>query len=347
MLPTGERVPEYGLLPPGKQEDNALWSFWLGNNAWAYHGLRAAADLLAWAGHPRGQSLLAEAEEYRRDILSSFGAARERSPLVVLADGEAVRHTPGAVGRSGRGKGWINEVLYGPIHLHTCGVVGAEDQLVTDALDDFEDNLAMSADWGLVVPPAPENWFSEGGRCCQHTLLHTFLCYLERDEIPAALRAFFNTLAAIFDADMAYVSEWSAYAGMRNGPPHKVTDESSILMWLRWMLVYEQGDALRLLPATPREWMREGRVVSIARAPTFHGPVSVRAVSQIESLGTIKVDVDLSGVDPGVRVVLRLRHPSASPIVSATVNGGAHAALGEEIDLSGFREKIEVVARYR
>lgn len=346
----GEPVPEFGLLVPGKQEDNPTWGFWLGNNAWAYKGLKEGAEVLAKIRDPRAQRFLEEAEQYKRDIINAFSRASEKSPMVTLADGKAVPHIPPEVKRPGRGRGWINEALYGALQLHTCGLLCATDPIIEDVLDDFEDNIALSKTHNLDVPPHPDQWFSEGGRLAQETMHNAFLCYLERDEVPAALRVFFNTLRAILHPEMCYTAEFSEYAGHYDGSIYKPTDESSLLMWLRFMLVYEEANRLRLFPCLPREWLREGRHVSIHDAPTIWGSLSIEATSWIESKASIHVTVDLREIDYEVPlVVLRLRHPEISPINSVIINGITWNKFNierEEIVLPQGQQKLEITVLY-
>jgi hypothetical protein len=87
------------------------------------------------------------------------------------------------------------------------------------------------------------------------------------------------------------------------------------------MLIHEQGDLhLWLLKATPRKWLEGGKTIEVQRASTCYGRMSMKVESHAAS-GSITAEIDMPDREaPGVLFV-RLRHPEAKPIRSATING--------------------------
>jgi hypothetical protein len=79
-------------------------------------------------------------------------------------------------------------------------------------------------------------------------------------------------------------------------------------MWLRQLLVWENGDRLWLARATPREWLEDGKTIRIERAQTMFGAVSMVIRSEIGK-GRILAKISLPERNPPAEVWLRLRHP--------------------------------------
>jgi len=123
---------------------------------------------------------------------------------------------------------------------------------------------------------------------------------------------------------------------------------------LRELLVQEEDrdadgapDALRLLFATPRQWLGDGKTIRLEGAPTAFGPISVVARSHL-SAGRVTVDVT-----PPPREIaamrLRVRLPAGWKAIGALANGsvlqlGPRSTL--ELPRSRKRVRVEVsVAR--
>ena len=140
---------------------------------------------------PDGDRLLEEADAYRKDILDAFlKGASERSPVVQLRDGSWIPHVPPEVHRRGRTFGWITETLEGAIHMVRTGILEPQDPRSTWIIQDFEDNLYLSEQYGynLTGDDFERYWFDRGGISMQANLLCNPIPYLLRDE-PAAFSA--------------------------------------------------------------------------------------------------------------------------------------------------------------
>ena len=96
----GEKVPEYGLFPPGVTADWNRYAYRFYNDAQYCAGLELAARMLSDVQYPDAQALLEEARTYREDLLRAYRWVQARTPVVRLDDGTWV---PGdaAAGLSG------------------------------------------------------------------------------------------------------------------------------------------------------------------------------------------------------------------------------------------------------
>lgn len=316
-LNSGERVPEYGLLPAGQLEDNEDFEYWFAVNAYAYRGLRAAAEALSEIDPETSSRIAKEAADYRTDIRAAAMRAIAVSPVVPSRDGTFVPAIPPRTSLHGRDQGWIRNILYGPLTLVDCGVFDANEPVATWILKDYEDNLFMS-DESMGVPD--RDWFSRGGITLQPNLVNTPVIYMERNELPQAIRALYNTFAVSYYPDVSAYTEWVPSLGTGGGPFFKTSDEAAFLIFLRLMLVREQGDSLCLNCGAPRQWLRTGAVTEIEQAPTYFGHIGFRIESHLDERfvdAVITCAADLSARE----VELHLRPVNGKEISSVQVDG--------------------------
>lgn len=347
---TGARPLEFGWLPPGSLEDVTDYWYWLATNAATAWGFLAAADALADFGHPRGAELRAAAASYRDDVLRGMQEARIRAGVVQLRDCTYVPKFPSHLFLRGRAVGWIRETLEGSMFLPAYQLIDPRGCETAWILKDYEDNLYISDSYGYSIPAFESFWFSRGGFSMQSNLLDGPLPYLWRDEIKHYLRAFFNGFASCYYPDIAMCNEHCLpELGYPMGDHFKSSDEAQVAYWLRLMFVREDGEDLVLGQALPRDWLRDGRICEIERAPTYFGPVSLRIMSQAAD-DRIVVRFVPPDRNPPRRVLVRLRHPEGKPLRSATVNGAPFSDFDpglEWIVLSGSRAGTQdIVARY-
>jgi hypothetical protein len=264
----GTPVPEYGLLPAGQLEDNEDFEYWFAVNGYAYRGLRTAAEAIAAVDSAAAARLSKEAEAYRADIRRAVLRSMSTAPVVPLRDGTFVPAIPPRTSLHGRDLGWIRNILYGAHTLVDCGVFEPDEPVATWILQDHEDNLFMAED-SFSVPD--RDWFSRGGITLQPNLVNTFVSYLRRDQLPLALRAFYNDFAVSYYPDVAAFTEWVPTFGIGGGPFFKTSDEAKSLIWLRLMLVHEERDRLYLNSGAPRAWFLPSRTIRVDHAATFFG----------------------------------------------------------------------------
>jgi hypothetical protein len=247
-----------------------------------------------------------------------------------------------------RRHGYAYDCTIGPFHLFNCGVLEADDPLVTAMLNYLEDRFFLFTPLPsrVELDEIATDWFNLGGfEKLQPYYLHYQEAYLRRDQIPNFLRGFYNTLAASADPDTLTFQEELDFGG---GQPHKTHEEAWFCHQMRDMLVVELGNELHLARGTPRRWLNDGQEISVQNAPTYFGKISYRLRSSAAS-GTVSGDIDFKAERPPSRAVLRLRHPAQKRLKEVQVNGQSWSKFDpakEEIELPAGTQKIAFVAHY-
>lgn len=344
---TADRHPlERGLLPAGSLEDIGDWWTWLSTSCYTWRGLDSAAWALEQLHHPEAARVRGEATAYHRALLANFREAAKRSPVVRLRDGTAVPHIPSQVHRRGRSFGWICETLEGALHLLITGALDPGSPEARWILNDYEDNLYLSNQYGYTLHDFEKHWFGRGGMSMQACLLLDVEPYLYRDDVKHALRALFNGIAVSHFPDVHMNTE-HALPDMEDwrGDHFKSSDEANAAGWLRYLFVRESGDSLLIGQAIPRDWLRPGKRCGIERAATYFGPVTVLYEGQAD-----RITARLEGAvrNPPGQIRLRFRMPDEKPVTSVTVNGKPWTKITQDwIELPGDIGAAEVVAELR
>lgn len=345
----GEKVWEYGLLPPGHLEDNPEWLYWYAVNAYAYRGMKIAAEVLAEIGHFEADRIKRDADEYGNDLMRALCMSMTLSPVVELSDGTYVPHQPTRCRLRRRDLGWIRESLYGPIHLIDCGIFHPWDSQSTWILEDAEDNVFLRP--SLVISRRQidlDKWFSHGGTAPQPNLVPTTLVYISRDQPEHAIRVFYNTFAQSIYPDVKAFAEWVPTFGIGGGPFYKTPDECAFIVWLRYLLLKESDKSLMIAPAAPRRWFEDGKEVEVKNAPTYFGTISYKITSRV-GLGEIKAVIEPPGRNRLEELKVRFRHPEKKTIRSVTVNGRDHPDFDPEkeiIRITKLPKTVEIIAKY-
>jgi len=317
----GNRVLEYGFLPAGVLEDISDYRYWLSTNVFTWWGMDRAVNALKEINHPEAERLMTETESFKKDLVAGFTEAMVRSSVVRLRDGSAVPHVPAHQHQNGRSYGWIRDTLEGAIHLLRCGVVEPDSQLGTWIMKDYEDNLYISDQFGYTLEDEPKHWFSRGGFSMQPNLLCGPIPYLQRDEIKHFLRAYFNSFAVGVHSDTRMMTEHPLpQMGDWMGDHIKTSDESNSTYWLRLMFVYERNDELLLGFGIPRYWLAHGEAVSIKRAQTYFGEMSLEIESRADE-GKIVARISPPTRNPPEKMLLRFRHATGKKLTGVEIDG--------------------------
>jgi len=315
--------------------------------------MKRVAEALADIGHPEAARIAGEAEAYRRDIEAATREAATVAAAVRLRDGRFVPYVPSRIHHWRHlTEGWIREALYPALHLATAEVVTPGDPLITWMLDELEDNIFFSWQSGYNVSDYEQTWFERGAVTLQPCLLDTPTIYMARNEIPAALRSFWNSYALSIYPDVTCFAEWAQRQGVPGGPLYKTSDESRFVMWLRQLLVWEDGDSLWFGRAMPREWLENGKTVRIDNAATTFGTAGLLVRSHVDN-GRILATVQVPKRQAPKEVWLRLRHPQGLTPSRVVINDRplpADRIIGENIRLLpgdlDITRPVEVLAEY-
>jgi hypothetical protein len=348
--PDGSRPIEYGFLPSGSLEDVTDYWYWMVTNVCTVWGCDALSAALADYGHPEAQRLVRDAKAYHDDVMRAVQESRVRAPVVKLRDGTYVPKFTSELYARGRTHGWLRETLEGAIHLLITEMIPPDAPEARWIIDDYEDNLYISKDYGYDIPNFDAFWFSRGGFSMQANLLGGPLPFLYRDDVKHFVRAYFNSFVSAFYPDIRMCNEHSLpELGYPAGDHFKSSDEAQSTYWLRLMFVNERGRDLYLGQAIPRYWLADGKQVSIERAASHFGPVSLKIESSAAK-GEIKATVTPPERNRPQKIYVRLRHPEGKPVQSVSVNGRPYEqfdAKKEWVVLPGDVAGVQqIVARY-
>jgi hypothetical protein len=293
----------HGLIraPLNDLTGEGVWAF---TQAYVYAGLDMLGRALERAGHPRAQECFDAAEVFRRSVERAFGVATMQSPLVPLRDRTWTPYVPCEAATPGRmlEQWYPTDVDTGAMHLLRLKALPVHGVLAESLLHDHEDNLYLHG-WGMANEPVYNP---------QAT------AYLLRDEPEAAIRAFYSYMACAFSHSVLEPVEHRWTWGQYFGPPS--TDGAWFELY-RHMLIHERDDgSLLLMQATPRKWLVDGQRITVERAPTYYGDLSMLVESRAAS-GAITAQIQMPSRAEPKRLMVRFRHPESKPIRSVVVNG--------------------------
>jgi len=323
-----EKVPEYGLMPPGVQADWNAFAYHFSLNGYYYAGLKQATEALADIGYPGTDDLLADASAFREDILRSYHWTQARSPVYKLKNGTWVLAYPGQLycpGPTGdffpgedANRSWCYDVEVGAHQMVPQGVLDADSAEVSQMMKHMEDVQFLADGW--FDYPASRNardWFNLGG----FSKVQPYYCrnaeiYAMRNEVKPFIRSYFNALASLLNEENLSLWEHFHNAGAWN----KTHETGYFLQQTRFMLVMEHGSELWLAPLVTNNWLKNGMVISAENMPTRFGPVSFEIKSHAAE-GYIEAKIDCPVRQRPEKLVLRLRHPEGKQIRRVFING--------------------------
>jgi hypothetical protein len=352
----GRKVPEYGLMPPGVTADWNRYAYRFFNDAQYCAGLESAAGVLAVIGHPAAAALLADAKQYREDLLRAYHWTQARSPVVRLDNGTWVPDGSAMLDCFGRtddflpgedgNRSWCYCVEVGAHHLAATKIFDPAAEEVSRIADYLEDVQFLRS--GMGDYPEEKNRkdvFCFGGfPKVQPYYGRIAEVYALRDDVKAFVRSYFNTIPTLLSREN--LSFWEHFHNTAGW--NKTHETGWFLCQSRIMLVMERGDELWLAPMVTNHWMKDGMKVAVRNAPTRFGKVSYTITSAAVA-GRIEAVIEpMSGESPA-RIVIRLRHPEGKPMQSVAVQGKPHTKFDpqkETVTIEPAKEAITVRAEY-
>lgn len=332
----GEKALAYGLLPAGNAFD---WGF--GHMYWSdahtYRGFKEIAACLRRVGHSQADRYLAEAEAYRRDIVTSVTRARDAAKPMPLANGQTIPYVPMSPETLDYFQPDWAYVACGPLNLAWAGVVPHDHELVTQILAYLDAGRPLGKwqkdkkkfegwDSGGRVP-ADEDFIEctrpRKGRCYHWRHKMTYepgwmpqaFVFRGRDDISSYLEFLYSELSH----GGQHVNLRSPIE-QRDGVPWCQPGDATALWLIRDMLVREEGDTLLLAGTCPREWLKHGETLAATGLPTHFGKVGFTVRSQI-ARGRIHATFDFAFREPPRQIRLRLRHPQGRLPRAVRING--------------------------
>ncbi len=352
----GQRVPEYGLAPPGVTADWNRFSYRLFNDIQYCRGLQSAAEALAEIGHPDAPALLADAKAYRGDLQRACRWIKDRCPVVALADGMWAPNYSGMLDCLGNieefvpaedgNRTWCYNVEIGMHQLAANRLIEPRSDEITQIMDYLEDHQFLRSGW-FDYPEQRNrtNVFCFGG----FSKVQPYYCrcaevYALRDEVKPFLRSYFNALAAMLNAEN--LSLWEHFHD--NGAWNKTHETGWFLCQTATMFALDRDGELWLAPLVTDRWLQDGMKIAVRNAPTRFGRVSY-TITSAAAQGHIDAEIQPPTRGTPKQLIVRLRHPEGKPMKAVTVNGKPHQDFdaGKEIvRLAPTTERVTLRAEY-
>lgn len=322
----------------------------LNSNANGWSGLHHfAAALEDMGNHAEAQRLTAAANEWKPRLQDAVqkSVRKDVNPVFVpmALFGEEQPHMP--LNSENLGGYWD---LVAPYVL-ACGFFPYDSQEAYWITDNLEKNGGLMM--GMVrTHPANEWWLINQNTDDLYTLRYTQVT-LQRDNVDRALVSFYGKLAQGLTRDTFIGGEGACplpvdeFGRQFYLPPNSASNSFS-LSTLRNMLVQDwdmDGDGtpetLRLMFATPRRWLEDGKTIKIVRAPTAFGEVSCVMRSNLKK-GEVIAEVTAPARAPK-SFLLRARLPEGWKATSASV-GSKNLSVDPTgtVDLTGQTGKFTV-----
>jgi hypothetical protein len=322
----GNRTAENGLFPKEQYcGDISTFVYSLNANAKAWRALRDLSAVLAECDEgAEGKQLAANADAFRQTILEAAkkNARHETTPpfVPVALFGNEPAHDPILHSRIG---GYWNIIIGYTI---ASGVFppGSEEETWIPRYQEQHGGLCM----GMLRAGGGYAFWTSPSRINPLYGTRYALDTLRRDDPERALVSLYGMLAHGFTRNTFVSGEGCSLTPVDEGgrffylPPNSAAN-AHFLSMLRYSLVQDwdldddgKPDTLRLLFATPKRWLADGKAIKVERAPTAFGPVSVRVESQL-SKGEVMADLDLPERNTPKRTLLRIRVPEGWKVVSA------------------------------
>lgn len=319
----------YGMID-GKvadPEDN-FHQFML--NGYAYMGLSRMAELLKSFNMAEAKAYAREAKSWKEDIRFSLKSSMALSPVVALGDGTWCPTAPPWPEAEGprvlyqkpdvfwsHGTFTIADGLLGPLYLTYCEVLEPSDP-VSKMLFNYHSELLFQGNSAFSQPYySTHNWYQA-----------------KTGMVKPFLNTYYTTMAAI--ADRQTYSFWEHLYKMT---PNKTHEEANFLMDTRRMLYMEQGDTLEIFKVIPRNWMEDGKNVTLDNVGSYYGKLKVTATSNVAS-GIIEANIQCNTNRKPSCVKIRIPHPEGKKPVK--VEGGVYDVANETITIRNFGGNVKV-----
>ncbi|MFA6426803.1 MAG: hypothetical protein WCW64_11590, partial [Phycisphaerae bacterium] len=351
----GNKMPEWGLVPPGSMADWEVFAFYYYMNGYYYAGLNAAGHALKDIGYPGAQDMIDAAMELRENIIRAFHWTQSQAPVYPLQDGTWVPAYPtnvycpapidnfykgGDFGRS-----WCYDVELGSHHLVAQGVMDPNSKDVNWMMNYMEDVQFMAGGWmynGYSAEKSHKDWFNLGGFAkVQPYYARTVEVYAFQDNVKAFIRSYFNSVMSVLNREN--LTLWEHFV---NGAYNKTHETGGFLHQSRMMFVMERGEQLWLAPFVTNNWLKDGMQVAVSKAPTKWGQVAYRITSHVKD-GYIEAEITPPTREMPKEIVIRLRHPEGKRISSVEVDGRKYSNFDrdkETITLTPTKQRIVVRA---
>lgn len=344
------REKSSGLLPREQYAGDIptpVYSLNVDANSWA--GLHHIAAVLDDLGeHDEAKSINTVAVEFRKVILDAVDKSTYRDvqppfiPMALFGEEKPPERITAA-------RPWSYWTLIAPYVLGS-GVFAYESPQATNIIEYFQRHMGLCM--GMVRSrPAPGFWIDTANIDDLYGIRYD-LALFQRDDVDRTLVAFYAKLAQGMTRDTFICAEGTAIMplderGRQMYMPPNSAGNAHFLYLLRYALIQDwdmdgdgKPDTLRLLFATPRRWLEDGKEIKVGHAPTAFGEVSVATHSHLKQ-GTVDVEVELPKITP-MKSLLRLRLPDGYHVKAIADHPELKPASDDSLDLSTLRGKVRL-----
>jgi hypothetical protein len=313
------RTGPHGLFPPERYAgDISTPAQSVNVNANAWRALRDLSAVLAEIGETtEAARYAAVAREIRPNVLAAIAqsARRETTPpfVPIALHSNEPAHDP--IIRSRIGSYW--NIIIGYTIGSGIFPPGSAEETWIPRYQEQHGGIFM----GMVRSGGDEfNFWTGSERVNPLYGTRYTLDTLRRDDPERALVSFYGMLAQGFTRNTFISGEGASLTPVdADGrifycPPNSAAN-AHFLSMLRAMLVQDidldddgRPETLRLLFATPKRWLADGQAITVERAPTAFGEVSIKLTSHLTA-GEIFAEVSLPARQIPTRTLLRARVP--------------------------------------
>ncbi|MDI6827863.1 MAG: hypothetical protein QME62_05190, partial [Armatimonadota bacterium] len=340
-----EREKEIGLLPRERYcGDIGTQVYSLSTNANGWAGLREISAILKDMGEYDDADRFAKsADEWLPYILDAVEKSIYRNvdpPFIPIAlFGEEKPYDPLTATRMG---GYWD--LVAPYILGS-GIFRSGSYYETCIKRYLEEKGGLMM--GMVRTHPGISWWMVNQNIDDLYTIRYVLTLLRRDEVDRALVSFYGKLAQGLTRDTFIGGEGTCplprdnFGRQISLPPNSASN--AFFLWmLRYILVQDwdtdddrRPDTLRLMFATPRRWLEDGKTIKVENAPTAFGDVSVIMTSFLNK-GEVIAQVS-APAKPPEHMLIRCRLPDGWKVVSARVEDRNLAVdETEAVDITGL-----------
>jgi hypothetical protein len=341
------RKTDNRLLPKDRYAgDIAEQVYSLNSNAACWRGLRDMAAVLDDLGErDKAAELFKEASDFRKVILDAATKSEDKLakfiPISLLANEKP--HDPLTATRTGSYYDLMIPYVLG------SGILGDErDGWVINYLRQHG-GLAM----GMIRSMPHQGEFNEQPGVNVLYGLRYNLTLLRRGDRDHALVGFYGHLAQAMTRDTFIGGEGSRFLhGDKHGrsfylPPNSASN-ATFLTTLRYLLIQDwdldddgKPETLRLLDAIPSRWLKDGAVISVEKAPSAFGELSLRAESRLKD-GEVVVTLQ-APPRPVANWQLRIPNPPGYQITDVSIDNQKLVRDADgRVDLTGRTGKFAV-----
>ncbi len=323
----------YGMLD-GRVADPADRYRYYMANAYYSLGLHRVAEMLKAIGSDQAEKLQVEAKAVCGDVRKAVSDSIARSPVVPLGDGTWCPTIPGWAEAGALSfmvldrtpdythfTSVAHDSIIGPMYLIFSEVLEPTEP-IANAIMDYHTDLFVNRNVAFSQP-----------YYCRNIWAH-----LKRGEVKAFIKTYYNGFSGLSDRDTYDWWEHYFFAS-----PHKTHEEGWFLLETRWMLYIEDKNTLNLLPAVPRKWLEDGKVIEIDGAASYFGPISYRIESDLKN-NRIKVKVECNSDRKPESINIRLPHPEG--LKAKRTSAGTYNPATESVLVDSFNGSIELVVGF-